>query len=236
MNKFVKTPASSATLVDAHDRLVFDKVSIRLADKELVSIDTCVEPGEVLTLMGPSGSGKSSLLAYIAGFLEPAFTAAGSVRLGETDLIALPPAERRVGLLFQDALLFPHMSVGGNLQFALPAKLRGRDRRRAAADQALIDAGLDPDMFNRDPATLSGGQRARIALMRILLSEPRALLLDEPFSKLDSNLRQQIRELVFSQAEKRKLPVLLVTHDRDDAVAAGGRQIVLGSGIDGSSS
>lgn len=212
------------------EKLIFDKVRIHLNGRELVAIDATVNPGEVLTLMGPSGSGKSSLLAYIAGFLEPAFEAEGSVRLGETDLLKLPPAERRVGLLFQDALLFPHMSVGDNLQFALPASLTGRAERRAAAHQALRDAGLDPDMFDRDPATLSGGQRARVALMRILLAEPRALLLDEPFSKLDADLRQQVREFVFSQAVKRDLPVVLVTHDKEDAIAAAGRQIVLAGG------
>ncbi len=212
--------------------LTFDKVSIRLKGRELVAIDTSVAPGDVLTIMGPSGSGKSSLLAYVAGFLEPVFEASGEVRLGEINLLALPAAERRVGLLFQDALLFPHMSVGGNLGFALPASIKGRQARREVVEQALEDAGLG-GLHDRDPATLSGGQRARVALMRILLARPRALLLDEPFSKLDADLRQQIREFVFSQAISRNLPVVLVTHDRQDAEAAGGRQIILGANGNG---
>lgn len=200
--------------------LRLDRVSIRLHDHELVGIDAAIAPGQVLTVMGESGSGKSTLLAFVAGFLEPVFTASGRVLLGEDEITSLPPHERRTGLLFQDAMLFPHMSVGENLLFALP---RGdaRSARIAAVNNVLADAGLE-GFFDRDPATLSGGQKARVALARTLLSKPRALLLDEPFSKLDASRRQTIRRHVFDTAKAVGLPVLLVTHDRADAEAAGG--------------
>jgi len=174
--------------------------------------------------MGPSGSGKSTLLAFVAGFLDPAFSARGRVLLCGEDVTALPANRRRAGLLFQDPLLFPHMSVGANLLFALPPG--DRKERRAKAEAALAGAGLE-GFFDRDPATLSGGQKARASLIRVLLSQPRALLLDEPFSKLDAALRQQMRELVFGEARARALPVLLVTHDPEDAQAAGGRIVEL---------
>ena len=139
----------------------------------------------------------------------------------------LPAEARKVGLLFQDALLFPHMSVGGNLAFALPHDpMMNAALRKARIEEPLAEAGLS-GMADRDPATLSGGQQSRVALMRVLLARPSALLLDEPFSKLDSELRQQIRDFVFAEAKSLQLPVLLVTHDPADAAAAGGRVIEL---------
>jgi putative thiamine transport system ATP-binding protein len=175
--------------------------------------------------MGESGSGKSTLLALVAGFIEPEFTARGRVILAGRDITSLPANERRTGLMFQDAMLFPHMSVGENLLFAIA----GGDSagRRERAEAALEEAGL-PGMFDRDPATLSGGQRARVALMRVLLSKPQALLLDEPFARLDAALKSQIRRFVFDEARMHGLPVLLVTHDPADAEAAGGQIVELG--------
>lgn len=206
--------------------LVLRDVSISLGSHQLLEIDTIIEPGEVLTVMGPSGSGKSSLLAFIGGFLDEAFTASGKLFLGDKEITNLPPEKRNVGLLFQDALLFPHMSVGQNLAFALPSSGLSKAERIERVKETLDAAGLG-GMSERDPETLSGGQKSRIALMRVLLAEPSALLLDEPFSKLDANLRTQIREFVFSEAKKRKLPILLVTHDLDDAKAANGKIINL---------
>ena len=205
--------------------LVLDGVSIKLAGKPLIALSLRVEPGEVLTVTGASGSGKSTLLAFVAGFLEPEFCAEGSVRLAGREITGLPASERRCGLLFQDPLLFPHMSVGENLLFAIRAGNTALRHKQAQA--ALDEAGLD-GFFDRDPATLSGGQKARAALMRILLSAPQALLLDEPFSKLDATLKSQIRQFVFAEARARRLPVLLVTHDPEDGAEAGGRVIKLG--------
>lgn len=209
--------------------LAFDGVRIERQGVPLIALDARVAPGEVLTLMGPSGIGKSTLLAYAAGFLDPAFSAQGQILIDGRDITGLPTHRRHVGLLFQDPLLFPHLSVGDNLAFALPETIRGRSARRDAVDQALSEVELG-GYGARDPATLSGGQKARIALMRVLVSEPRALLLDEPFSKLDTGLKAQMRDLVFGKARRRGLPVLLVTHDRDDAAAAGGPIIDLSPG------
>lgn len=196
--------------------LRLDRVLIAFDGVPLVEIDAEVGPGEVLTVMGPSGSGKSTLLAYVAGFLDPAFRASGRISLDDEELTGRPAERRRIGLLFQDAMLFPHLSVAGNLTFGMPRSL---DRRLERARAALSDVGLG-GYEDRDPATLSGGQKARVALLRLLLSEPRAVLLDEPFSKLDAALRAEVRELVFGRLREAGLPTLLVTHDEADVPAA----------------
>ncbi len=205
--------------------LILKDVRITRQGMPLIALDCRIGPGEVVTVMGESGVGKSTLLSFIAGFLPPAFEAEGRVWLAGRDITALPAHARRIGLLFQDDLLFPHMSVIENLMFAVPQGVK-REARRDLAGKALADVALD-GLGTRDPASLSGGQRARVALMRVLLSEPKALLLDEPFSKLDAGLRDQIRRLVFAKARERKLPVLLVTHDARDAEAAGGPIVTL---------
>jgi putative thiamine transport system ATP-binding protein len=171
--------------------------------------------------------GKSTLLAFVGGFLGRDFRAEGRILLNGRDVTALPPERRGIGLLFQDALLLPHLSVAGNLLIGLTPDVRGRAARRQAAVAALAEVGLD-GFADRDPATLSGGQAARVALMRTLLARPEALILDEPFSRLDAPLRAQVRELVFAEARKYGLPVLLVTHDPADAEAAAGRIVELG--------
>jgi putative thiamine transport system ATP-binding protein len=172
--------------------------------------------GEIGTIMGPSGVGKSSLLDAIAGHLPAVFTCHGEVTLNSRSLNNVPPESRRIGLMFQDAVLFPHLSVGDNLAFGLRAQIKNRDMRRDMVQQALTQAGL-PGMADRDPATLSGGQRARVALMRTLLAGPKALLLDEPFSKLDAGLRAEMRAFTFDHIRARKIPALMVTHDSHDA-------------------
>ncbi len=200
-------------------------VSISLNQYELLRVSANIGPGQCLTVMGPSGSGKSSLLAYVGGFLDSSFTASGDIWLKGELLNDKPAHLRNTGVLFQDPLLFPHMSVGENLLFAIPPAVKGKARTRMA-EQALHQVGLD-GFFERDPATLSGGQKARVALMRVLLSQPAALLLDEPFSKLDASRRSQIRQLVFAEAKRLDLPTLLVTHDAADAEAAGGTLVDL---------
>ena len=207
--------------------LLLEGITISLAGRTLLSLTERVAPGEALTVMGPSGSGKSTLLAYIGGFLDPAFSATGRVLSGEIDVTALPAEQRHAGILFQDPLLFPHMTVAGNLVFAIPPSVKGRAARGELAERALEDIGLG-GLGDRDPDTLSGGQKARVALARVLLAAPRMLLLDEPFSKLDMDLRGQMRELVFARASARGLPMILVTHDEADAAAAGGRIVRIG--------
>jgi putative thiamine transport system ATP-binding protein len=189
-------------------------VSIAVQGRTLLRrLNARIGPGEVLAVMGASGSGKSSLLAWIAGTLEGPFAVSGEVRLDGRHLTPLPVRERRVGLLFQDDLLFPHMSVRDNLLFALPAG--ARTQRIAAADAALSEAGLE-GFGPRLPSSLSGGQRSRVSLLRALLAQPQALLLDEPFSKLDAALRAQMREFTFSTLRHRGVPTVLVTHDEAD--------------------
>jgi len=208
------------------DGLTLEEVCITDGGQTVIEADCTIAPGDVLTIMGPSGVGKSTLLAFVTGTLNRAFTATGRVLLDGADITALPPHRRQVGILYQDDILFPHMSVGQNLAFGM-APGGTRAARRADVATALAEIGLD-GFAHRDPATLSGGQAARVQLLRVLLSRPRALLLDEAFSRLDTDRRTQIRRLVFDMARDCDLPVLMVTHDAEDAKAAGGRIITLG--------
>lgn len=198
--------------------LILDKLTVTLAGRKLVHLDTAIPAGEVRCLVGPSGSGKSTALAALAGTLAPDFRWSGRALLDGAEITTMPPWKRRLGLLFQDALLFPHLSVAGNLALGL-APQAGEDRR-ARIEAALERIGL-AGSGKRDPAGLSGGQQARVALMRTLLSKPRALLLDEPFASLDRPLRREIRSFVFALAREEGLPVLLVTHDPEDVETSG---------------
>lgn len=175
-------------------------------------------PGEVVTLMGPSGCGKSTALTWISGAHDTSVKVQGQVLLNATDITDLQPERRRIGILFQDDMLFPHMSVLDNMLFAIP---RHQPGRREQAQEALNHVAL-AETADRFPATLSGGQRARAALVRALLAEPKALLLDEPFSSLDQALRDEMRRFVFEHVRNRRLPAILVTHDPADAKATGG--------------
>lgn len=204
--------------------LTLANICIARGDSVLVELDRHIAEGEVLTVMGPSGAGKSTLLSLIIGTLGRDFTATGRILLNGHDITDLPPHARRVGILFQDDLLFPHLSVGENLAFGLSPDVKGRAARRTRIETALDEIGLT-GFADRDPMTLSGGQKARVALMRMLLSDPCALLLDEAFSRLDTARRDQIRALVFDYARKKGLPTLMVTHDMEDARAAGGQVI-----------
>ncbi len=210
-----------------HRPLHLRDVRITLHARELIpGLNLSVAPGECVTVMGPSGCGKSTLLAYVAGTLDPAFLATGRIVIGESDITDVAPERRRVGIQFQDDLLFPHLSVGENLAFALTGRVRERQTRWRHVEAALEEADL-AGFAARDPATLSGGQRARVALLRTLLAEPLVLLLDEPFNRLDAQLRHDFRRFVFDHAVQRGLPALLVTHDAADAQAAGGPVIKL---------
>jgi putative thiamine transport system ATP-binding protein len=198
--------------LDVHIRLL--QTPSRVLAREL---SLSVPPGQIMTLMGPSGCGKSSILAAVAGLLGEGMSFDGEVSLDGGRMDHLPCSQRRIGLLFQDDLLFAHMNVRDNLLFAVPPG--SRPERMKAVDAALAHLGF-ADMAERNPATLSGGQRARVSLMRTLLAKPRALLLDEPFSKLDAALRAQFREFVFAHVQQYRLPTILVTHDAADVADA----------------
>jgi putative thiamine transport system ATP-binding protein len=200
--------------------LTITDVSIYLTDKPLLSaLSFSVNEGEVLSIMGPSGCGKSTLLNFLCGTLPTTFRASGEVRLNNKSLTCLAVEQRKVGILYQSPLLFPHMNNLENLMFAIPARIKGKQRQALALDKLsqfnLADKALST------PQHLSGGQQARIALLRTLLSEPEYLLLDEPFGKLDSTLRQSVREFVLEQVQISKLPTILVTHDTEDCQAMG---------------
>ncbi|WP_010430108.1 ATP-binding cassette domain-containing protein [Enterobacter mori] len=185
-------------------------------------VNFCVPRGEIMTLMGPSGSGKSTLFSWMVGALSSDFKAQGELWLEERRCDTLPVETRGLGILFQDALLFDHFSVGQNLMLALPSRIKG-EARRERVEQALRSAGLE-NYSASDPATLSGGERARVSLLRALLAEPQALLLDEPFSRLDKALRTTFRTWVFDAVRARNIPAVLVTHDEED-IPPGGKVI-----------
>jgi putative thiamine transport system ATP-binding protein len=184
-----------------------------------------VPPGEIRLLHGSSGCGKSTLLSLILGTQDASLTWSGQITLNGTCVTLMAPHQRQVGLMFQDALLFPHLSVADNLTFGLTRSVTGAARRRAVLD-ALGAAGL-AGFEERDPASLSGGQAARVALMRALLADPKALLLDEAFTSLDPALRQQFGRFVADQISQRQIPALLVSHDVADRQFAHGEALDL---------
>lgn len=195
----------------------------------LLNINCHITAGEIVTVMGPSGSGKSTLLDAISGQLQAPFYYCGRVLLSGQSIDQLPAYQRNIGLLYQQPMLFDHLNVADNIRFALPAN--SALRTSATALQGWIERQLEQTglsgMQQRSVATLSGGQQARVALIRTLAAQPAAVLLDEAFSKLDQSLRQQTREWTFQQLRQRAIPCLMVTHDIEDARAAAGPVIHL---------
>jgi putative thiamine transport system ATP-binding protein len=213
-------PAAKSALAQGAKKLKALEVnvsSLRTPSQVLVqNLTLRVPPGAIHTVMGASGSGKSSLLGAVCGTLGATMVFDGVVSLNGQRIDRLPTEQRKVGILFQDDLLFAHMTVRENLLFAVPAASGAqRQHREDKVRQGLFDLEME-DFAEADPATLSGGQRARVSLMRALLAEPLALLLDEPFSKLDMALRERLRRFVFDRVTRREIPVLLVTHDDAD--------------------
>ena len=173
-----------------------------------------IQKGETLSVMGPSGCGKSTLLSVIAGHLAQDFSYTGDIQVNGNTITHIASHERKVGILFQEDLLFPHLCIWENLAFALPNNIKGPQRKIEALN-ALNHIHLN-ELANAFPDQISGGQRARISLVRMLLAKPAVALLDEPFSKLDKALRVQFRDWVFEQLAEANIPTLLVTHDVDD--------------------
>jgi iron(III) transport system ATP-binding protein len=178
-------------------------------------VDLVVEAGEFLTLLGPSGCGKSTLLRIVAGFEEPD---AGTVRLFGRDVGGVAPERREVGLVFQHLALFPHLDVAGNVAYGLRSSSRAERRERVRELLELVDLrGAE----RRYPDQLSGGQAQRVALARALAPRPRVVLLDEPFSSLDTTLRASLRAEVRSILRAAGVTAILVTHDQDEALSLG---------------
>ena len=174
-----------------------------------------VKPGEVVALMGPSGSGKTTLLKIIAGLIQPD---AGKISWGHADLAPIPTHKRKFALMFQDLALFPFLDVADNVAFSLVEQGMRRAKARAAALEMLTRVGMASHAKERI-WTLSGGEQQRVALARALISEPRLLLLDEPFSALDAHLKQSLREEFLRHIRSQKVATLLVTHDMLEAQA-----------------
>ncbi|KEQ11793.1 ATP-binding cassette domain-containing protein [Endozoicomonas numazuensis] len=196
-------------------KLEVRNLALSVAGKRLVSdLSFIARAGRVLAITGPSGCGKSSILDFLCGTLPGSFQGSGTIMLNDRDITSRPSHERGIGLQLQDHLLFPHLSVSENLAFGIPS-FYSRSERKQKIEKALSECQL-PNFGRNNPLTLSGGQRARISLMRTLLSEPKVLLLDEPFSKLDPELRQQFREFVFNRVSELSIPVIMVTHDQAD--------------------
>ncbi|MCC7275233.1 MAG: ABC transporter ATP-binding protein [Alphaproteobacteria bacterium] len=186
-------------------------------------IDLAVEPGEFLTLLGASGSGKTTTLMMIAGFVEPT---AGSVRIAGTDVTPLPPGKRDLGVVFQSYALFPHMTVARNLAFPLALRRMSRREIEARVTRALETVEL-ADRRHALPRELSGGQQQRVALARALIFEPRALLMDEPLGALDKRLRQSMQTEIKRIHERLGATIVYVTHDQEEALAMSDRIAVM---------
>ncbi len=193
----------------------------------LKGIDLEIEQGEFFSFLGPSGSGKSTLLRAIAGFGP---TPSGKILIGGGEVAHLPPWKRNVGMVFQSYALWPHMTVRKNVAFGL------EERKVPGAEiNQRVDAALEMvdllELAERRPSQLSGGQQQRIALARTIVVEPRVLLLDEPLSNLDANLRVQMRRDIRDLQQKLKLTTIFVTHDQEEANTTSDRMAVLNDGV-----
>ena len=189
-------------------------------------VDLDIEQGEFFSLLGPSGSGKTTLLRIIAGFERPD---SGSVHLRGVDVTQRPPYAREVNTVFQDYALFPHMSVGQNVEYGLRVAGVGRKERAERAAAALEMVRL-PGYANRKPSQLSGGQRQRVALARAIVNQPKVLLLDEPLGALDLKLREEMQVELKRIQQEVGITFVYVTHDQEEALTMSDRLAVFNHG------
>ena len=183
-------------------------------DEFIKNLNLKVEKGKILTIFGVSGVGKSSLINVISGIFEDNLSFTGDIILNNKRLNETAPENRRIGLLLQEGVLFPHLTVKQNLLFGMNKNLKNKEKS-LLIENHLQKSNMD-GFQERYPNTLSGGQKARIAYLRAILSEPIALLLDEPFSSLDPDQRNSFRLFVIKQVKDRNIPCILVTHDESD--------------------
>lgn len=193
----------------------------------LTDINLRVEPGEFFALLGPSGSGKSTLLRLIAGFNRHR---SGQLLIDGNDLTAIPPHRRNIGMVFQNYALWPHMTVWNNVAFGLVERKVNGAELKSRVQAALDLVGLG-SYGKRYPAELSGGQQQRVALARTLVIEPQVLLLDEPLSNLDRNLRVQMRRELLSLQRRLGITTIFVTHDQEEAMTTADRMAILNRGV-----
>jgi iron(III) transport system ATP-binding protein len=186
-----------------------------------------IEPGEFFALLGPSGSGKSTLLRLIAGFNR---NQGGKLLIDGEDVSPLPPQLRHVGMVFQNYALWPHMTVFDNVAFGLVERKFSKDEIKKKVAAVLDVVGLS-EYGGRRPSQLSGGQQQRVALARTIVIEPSILLLDEPLSNLDKNLRVQMRDELKSLQRKLGITTVFVTHDQEEAMTTADRMAVLDLGV-----
>jgi putative spermidine/putrescine transport system ATP-binding protein len=207
--------------------LVLDRLAKAYGDTiALDGLSLSVERGEFLSLLGPSGCGKTTTLQMIAGFVEPS---AGAITLDGSDLLAVKPSRRGIGIVFQSYALFPHMTAAQNVAFGLEAQGVKRAERDKRVAEALALVGLSA-FAERYPRKLSGGQQQRVALARALVIRPRLLLLDEPLSNLDAKLREEM-QIELRQIQRRiGTTTILVTHDQAEALALSDRIVVMNKG------
>ena len=186
-------------------------------EKTLIkNLSVKIENSEILCVFGESGVGKSSLINVISGVNEENLNIEGEIKLNGIKLNNIPTEKRKIGLLLQDGTLFPHLTVEQNLLFGMNKSLNKKEKKSLILN--YLDKANMSGFQDRYPNTLSGGQKARIACLRAILSEPNALLLDEPFSSLDPSQRNSFREFVVKQVKRANIPCLLVTHDEGDKV------------------
>lgn len=184
-----------------------------------------VNNGKILTIFGSSGIGKSSLINVIDGVYESDLLFTGDIFLNNKKITNTLPEKRKIGLLLQDGVLFPHLSVEQNLIFGIKKSLTNKEKY-LLINEHLIKANME-GFENRYPNTLSGGQKSRVACLRAILSEPDALLLDEPFSSIDPEQRNSFRLFVVNQIREKKIPCILVTHDESDKLISDYRPLDL---------